>query len=223
MKYNGKVEKHCVKNAVRTRHKSTEYRSRGKESGNRLTSALAHKTLSSTHMSACTDTLSRKPTRTHSQTHAHTHACAHSPMHLHIHLHTYTPQTYTHRPAAVPASWSQKKGGNRHVAWIPCRRGLAAYCTHSHVVSAHRDWPVIIPLRVFPLIKAVVHACCKIRMHHIVKQQNILVTGKMSGKQCQSWFYFDINGNLRYLNICPRLCVMSVLSSSKTAFYEIAS
>ena len=36
-----------------------------------------------------------------------------------------TPQTYTHRPAAVPASWSQKKGGNRHVAWIPCQRGPA--------------------------------------------------------------------------------------------------
>ena len=138
-------------------------------------------------------------------------------------VHVLLPQTYTHRPAAVPASWSQKKGGNRHVPWIPCRRGRAAYCTHSHVVSAHGDWPVIIPLHVFPFIKAMAHAYCKIRMHHIVKQRNILVSGKMLGKQCQCWFYLDINDNLRYFNIRPRLCVQSLLSSSKTAFYEIAS
>ena len=113
--------------------------------------------------------------------------------------------------------------GNRHVASIPCRRGPAANCTHSHVVSVHEDWPVTSPLHVFSHIKAVAHAYCKIRMHHLVKQRNILVTGKMSGKQCQSWFYLDINDNLKYFNIRPRFCVQSVLSSSKTAFYEKTS
>ena len=63
------------------------------------------------------------------------------------------------------------------------------------------------PLRVFPLIKAVAHAYCKIRMHHIVKQRNILVSGKMSGKQCQSWFYLDINDNLRSQVLCS-VCVV---------------
>ena len=118
---------------------------------------------------------------------------------------------------------AKRKGATAMLLGSPACEGQPAYCTHSHVVSAHGDWPVIVPLRAFPLIKAMAHAYCKIRMHHIVKQRNILVSGKISGKQCQSWFYLDINDNLRYFNICPRLCVQFVLSSSKTAFYEIAS
>ena len=59
---------------------------------------------------------------------------------------------------------------------------------------------------VFSLIKALALAYCKIRMHHLVKQQNTLITGNKIKKTMSKLILLilDINDYLKYFNIRPR-------------------